>query len=79
MAASKANYVIVYKNSSQVYSATNLATALKTPLPKGCKLEDKKILFMSFLPDEETLSVYQLKNEDLQEEESNEQQEQENS
>lgn len=74
MAASKANYVIVYKNSSQVYSATNLATALKTPLPKGCKSEDKKILFMSFLPDEETLSVYQLTEEDLKEE-SNEQQE----
>lgn len=78
MAASKANYVIIYKNSSQVYSATNLATALKTPLPKGCKQEDKKILFMSFLPDEGTLSVYQLEEKDLQEE-SNEQQEQENS
>jgi hypothetical protein len=76
MAAAKANYVIVYKNSSQVYSTANLATAIKTPLPKGCKPEDKRILFMSFVPDDTTLCVYPLTDNDLtQEETQNDEQE----
>lgn len=68
MAAAKANYVILYKTSAQVYAATNLATALKTPLPKGCSMEDRVIMFMSYLPDEESLCVYLLGEEQLSEE-----------
>lgn len=67
MAASKANYIIVYKNSSQVYSATKLETAEKTPLPKGCKEEDKLILFLSFLPDEQSLYVHKLEQSEIRE------------
>jgi hypothetical protein len=66
MPAAKANYIITYKQSAQVYSATNLATAVKTPLPKGCTLEDRVIMLMSFLPDEESLCVYVLDDEQLQ-------------
>ncbi len=68
MAAAKANYIILYKTSAQVYAATNLATALKTPLPKGCTMEDRVIMFMSYLPDEESLCVYLLNDEQLDEE-----------
>jgi len=77
MAASKANYIIVWKKSSQVYSATNLATAVKTPIPKGCSPEDKRILFMSYLPDEETLCVYPLSEEEINKETENDDKESE--
>jgi len=69
MAAAKANYIICYKQSAQVYSATNLKTALNTPVPKGCVLEDRRILFMSFLPDEEQIVVYLLTDDQLKVEE----------
>lgn len=68
MAAAKANYLILYKTSAQVYTATNLTTAVKTPLPKGCKMEDRIIMFMSYLPDQESLCVYLLTDEQLDEE-----------
>lgn len=68
IAAAKANYLILYKNSAQVYSATNLETAIKTPLPKGCKSEDRTMMFLSYLPDEESLSVFVLTDEQIQEE-----------
>jgi hypothetical protein len=73
MAASKANYLIVYKSSAQVYSATNLETAQKTPLPKGCKKEDKQILFLSFLPDEGSLYVHVLDEQPTEESDEQEQ------
>ena len=65
MAAAKANYIIVYPESSQVYTATTLPTAVKTPVPKGCSLETRMILFMSYLPDEKELCVYLLDDEQL--------------
>ena len=60
MAASKANYIIVYKGISQPFAATNLQTALKNPLPKGVKEEDRTILFLTYMPDEESLCVFPL-------------------
>ncbi len=63
MPAAKANYLICYKQSAQVYSATNLATALKSPVPKGCDLKDRRILFTSFLPDTHELCVFPLTEE----------------
>ena len=65
MAAAKANYLIVYPSSSQVYTATTLATAVKTPLPKGCTMEERMILFMSYLPDDGQLAVYLLDEDQL--------------
>lgn len=65
MAAAKATYLIVWKKSSQIYSAASLDTAVKTPVPKGCTIDDKRILFASYLPDEETLCVYPIDNEEI--------------
>jgi hypothetical protein len=65
MAAAKATYIIVWKKSSQVYSTASLDTAIKTPIPKGCTIDDKRILFASFLPDEETFCVYPLDAEEI--------------
>jgi hypothetical protein len=66
MAAGKANYLIVWEKSAQVYSATSIKTALNTPIPKGCEEEDKHILFLSYLPDEELLKVYPLTDEQIE-------------
>lgn len=65
MAAGKANYLIVWEKSAQVYSATSIETAIKTPIPKGCEEEDKHILFLSYLPDEKQLKVYPLTEEQI--------------
>ena len=67
MAAGKANYLIVWEKSAQVYSTANLVTALNTPLPKGCSEEDKHILFCSYLPDEKTMYVYPLTDQQIEE------------
>lgn len=67
MAASKANYIIIYKGVSQPFAATNLQTALKNPLPKGAKPEDRTILFLTFMPDEESLCVFPLSDEQIEE------------
>lgn len=67
MAASKANYIIVYRGISQPFAATNLQTALKNPIPKGAKLEDRTILFLTYMPDEESLCVFPLSDEQIEE------------
>ena len=69
MAASKANYLIIYKQSAQVYATTNPTTALKTPVPKGCNVEDRMIVHASYLPDEESLYLYLLEDDQLKLEE----------
>lgn len=58
MPASKANWLITYKNSSQVYASASKEIALKSPVPKGCTLEDRTILFLTYEPDEGELCVY---------------------
>ncbi len=65
MAAAKAQFLIIWKKSSQVYSTANLETAVKTPIPKGCTIEDKRILFASYLPDEQTFCVYPIEQEEI--------------
>lgn len=66
MPAAKCNYLVIYKDSSQVYSSANLVTALKTPLPVKSKLEDRRILFITFTPDSEELCVVPLDEEQIQ-------------
>lgn len=67
MAAGKASYLIIWKKSSQVYSAASLTTAINTPVPKGCEPDDKRILLASYLPDEETFCVFPLPQEQIDE------------
>lgn len=57
---------MIYKNSSQPYSATSLETVLKSSHPKGCNPEDRRILFSTYMPDEEVFCVFQLTEEQIQ-------------
>lgn len=65
MAAGKLNYIVVYKNSSQVYGSASKKIALESAPPDGCKLEDKRVLFVSYEPDNEQLAVYQVPQEEV--------------
>lgn len=66
MAAGKLNYIVVYKNTSQVYGCASKKIALESEPPEGCTLADKKVLFVTFEPDSEHLSVYQIPDEEVQ-------------
>jgi hypothetical protein len=65
MAAGKLNYIVVYKNSSQVYGSASKKIALESAPPEGSKLEDKRVLFVSYEPDSEQISVYQVPQEEI--------------
>jgi hypothetical protein len=65
MAAGKLNYIVVYKNSSQVYGSASKKIALESAPPEGSKLEDKRVLFVSYEPDSEQISVYQVPQEEV--------------
>jgi len=65
MAAGKLNYIVLYKNSSQVYGSASKKIALESAPPEGCKLEDKRILFVTYEPDKEEISVYQMPQEEV--------------
>jgi hypothetical protein len=66
MAAGKLNYIVMYKNSSQVYGSASKKIALESAPPEGCKLEDKRVLFVSYEPDTENIAVYKLPDEEVQ-------------
>lgn len=66
MAASKVNYVVIYNGHSQVYGCSSKKIALESPPPEGCSLEDKKILFITFEPDNKNLVVYTVPDEEVQ-------------
>lgn len=77
MAAGKLNYIVIYKNSSQVYGSASKKIALESAPPEGCKLEDKRVLFVTYEPDNEQLAVYQVSqqevlNAEIKEKKSNE-------
>jgi hypothetical protein len=65
MAASKVNYVVLYNNHSQVYGCSSKKIALESPPPDGCSIDDKKVLFITFEPDTQNLSVYQVPEEEV--------------
>jgi hypothetical protein len=65
MAASKVNYVVLYKGHSQVYGCSSKKIALESPPPEGFSLENKKILFITFEPDTDNLSVYEIPQEEI--------------
>jgi hypothetical protein len=64
MAASKLNYIVVYKNHSQVYGCSSKKIALESPPPEGYTNDDKRILFTTFEPDTSSLCVYPVSSED---------------
>lgn len=65
MAASRTNYIVIYKNESQVYGSASKEVALKSPPPDGTSLEDKRIFFITYQPDTESLSVHQIPQEEV--------------
>lgn len=66
MAASKVNYIVIYSGHSQVYGCSSKKIALESPPPEGCSLSDKKILFITFEPDTNQLSVHKVGDEEVQ-------------
>ena len=58
MPASKLNYLVMYKNHSQVYGCSSKKIAAESPPPEGYSEEDKIVLFVTLEPDTDNLCVY---------------------
>ncbi len=69
MPASKLNYIVVYKNHSQVYGCSSKKIAIESPPPDGYSEKDKRILFVTFEPDTDNLCAYTVSSETIDEEE----------
>lgn len=67
MPASKLNYIVVYKNHSQVYGCSSKKIAIESSPPEGYSENDKKILFVSFEPDTDNLCAYVVSKDDITE------------
>lgn len=65
MAASRLNYIVVYKTDSQVFGSASKDVALKSPPPEGTELEDKRVFFITYQPDNEVLSVHKIPQEEV--------------
>lgn len=66
MPANRCNYVVVYDNLNQIYSASSEEIALNTPPPSGCLLKDKKVYFVMHEPDNKEIVWYRLDDELVQ-------------
>jgi len=65
MAASKLNYLVIYNGHSQVYGCSSKKIALESSPPEGYSLDDKHVLFITFEPDTENLSVHLIPKEEI--------------
>lgn len=65
MAAGKLNYVVVYDGLSQVFGCASKKIALESAPPEGYSLDQKKILFITFEPDQKSLCVYEVPKEEV--------------
>jgi len=65
MPAAKLNYLVVYKNHSQVYGCSNKKIAVESPPPEGYSINDKNIFFITLEPDNNNLSLIKLNNEEI--------------
>jgi hypothetical protein len=64
MPAAKLNYLVVYKNHSQVYGCSSKKIALDSPPPEGYTVSDKNIFFVTFEPDTENLAIHKINNKE---------------
>lgn len=71
MPASKLNYIVVYKNHSQVYGCSSKKIAVESAPPEGYTEDDKQILFINMEPDTNNLCVYPVDNKLEEENTSN--------
>jgi len=67
--AAKLNYILVYKEHSQIYGCSSKKIALESPPPEGYSANDKNVFFITFEPDTGSISIHRVNNQ----EESNEQ------
>jgi hypothetical protein len=65
MPANRINYIVLYRNDSQVFGTASKSIALETPPPDGVALEDKRVLFVAYQPDNEILSVHPIPQEEV--------------
>ena len=65
MPTNKLNYIVLHVGDSQVYGTATRQIALETPPPEDIPLENKRILFVSFEPDNETLTVHPIPQEEV--------------
>ncbi len=68
MPAAKLNYILVYKDHSQVYGCSSKKIAIESPPPEGYSVDDKNVFFITFEPDTDSISIHKVNNQ----EESNE-------
>jgi len=66
MPAQKCNYICIYENESQVYGTASKHIALESPPPPGVPLEEKRVFFITYQPDNKVLSVHQLPHDEVQ-------------
>jgi hypothetical protein len=66
--AAKLNYILVYKDHSQVYGCSSKKIAIESPPPEGYSVDDKNVFFITFEPDTDSISIHKINNQ----EESNE-------
>lgn len=66
MPAARLNIIVLHKNDSQVYGASTKEIALKTPLPEGVPIEDRRAFFISLQPDTGELVVHRLPQEEVE-------------
>jgi len=60
MPASKVNYLVVYQNESQVFGTATESIALESPPPDGTPLEEKRVFFITYQPDNEQMLLHKL-------------------
>lgn len=65
MPAQKLNYLVVYKNESQVFGSASKHIALESPPPANTPLEEKRVFFVTYQPDNGTLSVHAVPQEEV--------------
>lgn len=65
MPASRCNYLVLYRNESQVYGTATKQIALESPPPDGFSLEDKIIFFVTYQPDNSILAVHRIPHEEV--------------
>lgn len=68
MPAAKLNYILVYKEHSQIYGCSSKKIAMESPPPEGYSVNDKNVFFITFEPDTDSISIHKVNNQ----EESNE-------
>jgi hypothetical protein len=66
MPAAKLDFLIAYKNSSQVFGCRDREVALTTPPPAGNEPSDKRVWFISHEPDSDNIVLRRISQETVE-------------